>query len=278
MIYNIYSPSFKLENVIKNYIIIDSLDMLDALLFLPNGCNFIIFNRGLEGYSTIYNEDEKFHIPKKYSFSIKSNKVRKLVLNRADKQSDLNFPILMVELTPIGFYKLFSIDASVLNKRYLEMEDEVVENYFKHLYNHSCIEDELLYLNKSFESLLDSKDNVHIPIEDILDKIINSYHYEVSAEALAEEFNCSISTLERNFKKIIGLTPKQYIFVAKFCKTVLAYVKDECTFNELEYLYSDNSHMNSVFKKFLGVSPSVILNDVKNNKIRIYQLHKDLKK
>ncbi|EDZ62935.1 conserved hypothetical protein [Sulfurimonas gotlandica GD1] len=54
----------------------------------------------------------------------------------------------------------------------------------------------------------------------------------------------------------------------------MAYIEDECTFKELEYLYSDNSHMNSVFKKFLGVSPSVILNEVANKKIQIYQMQK----
>ena len=274
MIYNIYPPSKELQGVVKQYVVIDSLDGIDSLLFLPNGCNFIVFNRGLQGYTKVHNEDEKFFIPKNYSVSVKSNKVKKFVLEEKANLKNINFPIILVELTPIGFYKLFNKDASLLNNGYLELEKEIINRHFKNLYTHKSVEEELKYLNNSLSLLHASQNNTHMPIQDVIDKIVNSYHFEVTVESLVKEFECSRSTMERNFKKTIGMTPKNFIYVAKFCKTVLAYIEDECTFNELEYLYSDNSYMNAVFKKFLGVSPSVVLNQVANNEIQIYQMNK----
>jgi len=277
MVYNVFSPAQELQSIIKQYVVISSLDGIDSLLFLPNGCNAIVFNRGFEAYTKVYNEDKKFPIPKNYSISLKSNKIKKFILSENNSSKDMKFPIIVVELTPIGFFKLFNMDASILNKGYLELENSIVDRYFKDFYTHSSLEEEFKYLNSSLIALHASQNNTHMLIEDVIDKIINSYHFEVTVESLLKEFKCSRSTMERDFKKVIGLTPKNFIFVSKFCKTVLAYIEDQCSFNELKYLYSDSSHMNAVFKKFFGVNPSVILNEVKNNKIQIYQM-KRLKK
>lgn len=274
MIYNIFSPSRELETIVKQYIVINSLEGIDSLLFLPNGCNFIVFNRGFKGYSKVYNEDKEFPIPHNYSISAKSNKVNRFVLSEPSNSTDTTLPMILVELTPIGFYKLFQIEASVLNNGYKELEPNTIETYFKDLYNHNTIKEELEYLNQTLTALYDSQNNLHMPIQDVIDKIVNSYNFEVTVESLVKEFDCSRSTMERNFKKFIGLTPKNFIFISKFCKTVLAYVDDDCTFTELEYLYSDYSYMNAVFKKFLGVSPSAILNEVKTNNIQIHQMKK----
>jgi len=274
MLYTIFFPTEKLQSIVKQYVVINSINEINNLLFLPNGCNFIVFNRGFEGYTELYNENIKFHIPKNYSVSAKSNKVNKFVLSDANAYINIKFPMILVELTPIGFFKLFNTEASELNNGYKELKQSIIETYFKDLYSHNSVEDELEYLNRSLTTLYESQNNTHIPIQDVIDKIIYSYNYEVTIESLLKEFNYSSSTLERSFKKFIGLTPKNFIFISKFCKTVLAYIEDDYNFNELEYLYSDCSYMNAVFKKFLGVSPSVLLNEVANNKIRIYQMQK----
>ena len=273
MIYNVFYPLKELEDIVKQYLVITSLDGIDSLLFLPNGCNFILFNRGFEGYTKIYNQDKKFSIPKSYSISVKNNKVKKFILSH--KNSDyVKFPLILVELTPIGFYKLFNRDASVLKESYLEIEKGIVDRYFKDLYTHESIEDELDYLNSSLIALSSTQNNKRMCIEDVIDKIIYTYHFEVTIKKLLEELDCSRSKLEREFKKIIGLTPKNFIYISKFCKTAVAYIEDECRFSEMKYLYSDHSHMNSVFKKFFGVNPSLIFDDVSNQKIQIYQMQK----
>jgi AraC-like DNA-binding protein len=274
MIYDIFSPSKELTSIVKQFVVINSLEGVESLLFLPNGCNFIVFNRGIEGYTKIYTEDDKFSIPQNYSISVKTNKVEKFIFSNGNNSEDITFPVILAELTPIGYYKLFNKEASGLNSSYEELSPEIIKNYFKDLYTHNSIEDELNYLNSSLKSIYTEHGSPHLPVYDVIDKIVNSYRFEVTVENLTKEFGCSRSTMERQFKKVVGLTPKNFIFVSKFCRTALAYIEDECTFKELEYLYSDNSHMNAVFKKFLGVSPSVILNEVANKKIQIYQMQK----
>ena len=272
MKYSVFSPPKELSDIVNQYVVITSFDGIDSLLFLPNGCNFIVFNRGFEGYTQIYNENKKFSIPKNYSISIKNNKIKKFILKQDNSTG--KFPMILAELTPIGFYKLFNKDASCLKDGYLEIENSIVEKYFKNLYLHNSIEEELRYLNKNLLAMEASQNNNHMCIQDVLDRIINTYRFEVSVKKLLEDFDCSRSKLEREFKKIIGLTPKNFIYISKFCKTVVAYIEDECRFSELEYLYSDHSHMNSVFKKFFGVNPSVVFDDVTNQKIQIYQMQR----
>ncbi|MEA2091829.1 MAG: GGDEF domain-containing protein [Campylobacterota bacterium] len=202
MVYNVFSPSNELQSIVKQYVVISSSDGIESLLFLPNGCNFIVFNRGVDGYTKIYNEDEKFPVPKNYSVSVKSNKVRKFVLSEESSSENITFPIILAELTPIGFYKLFNKEASLLNRGYLELENSMVEQYFKDLYTHNSLEEELEYLNSSLSALHASQNNTHMLIEDVIDKIVNSYHFEVTIDSLVKEFECSRSTMERNFKII----------------------------------------------------------------------------
>jgi len=184
MNYNIVPPSKELQGIVKQYIVINSLDGIDDLLFLPNGCNFIVFNRGIDGYTKEYNENNKFYIPKNYSVSVKINKVKKFVLNDTHCTDEVHFPIILVELTPIGFYKLFNINAYLLNKSYMEIESYIVEKYFKNLYTHKSTQEELGYLNNSLMALYTSQKNTNIPIEDVIYKIVNSYHFEVTVEML----------------------------------------------------------------------------------------------
>lgn len=274
MIYDVFPSAKELESVLKQYVVITSLEDMDKLLFLPNGCNFIIFNRGFDGYIKVYREDKKFPIPKNYSISVKNNKIKKFRLNSDDLISSVELPFIMAELTPIGFYKLFNIEATVLNECFFEIQEEIVEEYFSKLYTHDSIEEELEYLNDALLRLQLLHECNRMCIQDVMDRIVDMYHFEVNVKTLIEDFGCSRSKIEREFKKIIGFTPKNFIYISKFCKTVLAYIEDDCGFNEMEYLYSDYSHMNSVFKKFFGINPSVVFEDVTSNKIRLYQMRR----
>jgi AraC-like DNA-binding protein len=272
MIYSVFFPSLELQNIIRQYVVIDSFEGIERLLFLPNGGNFIVFNRGIEGCTQTYNAEKLFDIPKNYYISAKTNKVIKVVLHRQREIDKSCFPIILVELLPIGYYKLFQKDASLLNKGHLELENDITQRYFADLYTHESVQEELEYLNKSLEALHLSQNNSHLELQNVLSAITDSYDFEVTVKSLLEEFQYSRSSLERQFKKIIGFTPKNFIFISKFCKTVLAHIEEGCTFSELKYLYSDSSHLNAVFKKFLGMNPSEILREVAQNNIRIYQM------
>lgn len=272
MNYKIFPPSDKLKDIVKQYVVFNSLENIENVLFLPDGGNFLIFNRGVKANSKLIGCDESFEVPEGYSFNFKTNRVKQVFLEHEYHHDDVQFPIIVVELLPIGFYKLFNIDMSLSEFNYEEIPKEIVERYFSQLYKNSDIDEEFSYLNSSLIELANSHDNKRLPIEDVVDKIYNDYQLEVSVEDLLDEFGYSRSTMERNFKKMIGLTPKNFIFISKFSKTFLQYIDEKRTLRDMQYLYSDSSHMNAVFQKFLGVAPSEILKKVSNGEVAVYQL------
>lgn len=270
MKYDIYPPAKALMHIVKQYVVIHSFEGIENLLFLPNGGNFIVFNRGLKACSMLYS-GETYTVPMNYSVSIKTNKVKKATLDLKSTLDEICFPLILVELLPIGFYKLFHKDASVLNDGYMEIESEIVETYFKELYKHETLQDELDFLNATLIKLEASRGNTRLCIEDLIDKMIYEHRYEVRVKDLVDDFGCSRSTMERQFKKYIGLTPKSFILISKFTQTLLSYIEDNRTLKDLDYMYSDNSHMNRVFKNILGIAPSEVFHAVADNNLRIYQ-------
>ena len=50
MIYDIFSPANNLQNIVLKYVVINSFEGIENLIFLPNGGNFIVFNRGFKGH------------------------------------------------------------------------------------------------------------------------------------------------------------------------------------------------------------------------------------
>jgi len=272
MKYKIFPPSDELRGIVKYFVVIDSLQNIESLLFLPNGGNFIIFNRGIKASSKSFCNNESLDIPQTYSVSAKTNHVKSIVIDSDYKYKDDIFPIIMVELLPTGFYKLFNKDAFLLNSTYIEIDKDIVNKYFSKLYNHKSVTDELDYLNRSLAEMNNSQCNTRLCIEDVVEKITHDY-FDVKVKDLLSEFGCSRSTMERQFKKVVGLTPKKYILIAKFCKTFLEYVEDKRTFNEIQYIYSDNSHMNLLFQTILGISPSEIFAKVAKEELYVYQIN-----
>lgn len=266
MQYKIYLPNLELIHIVKHYIAVSGFTDLHKLLFVPNGRNFMIFNRGISGYSELHN-GEKFFLPKSSSVSIKAIKAKILVIDMA-KHEDIKFPILLIELEPIGYYKIFQTDASQLGKKYLEIEEKFLQKHFSKLYTHKNINEEIRYVEKILLQI--NKFNERECIEDTLDKI-KEFKYAIAIEELAREFGCSRRSLERNFQKYIGMSPKNYMQSAKFHESLSSYIIDNKSFNQMEFLYTDSSHFNVVSKRLTGKTPTQLYKAIKEKKeIRLY--------
>lgn len=272
MDYNIYAPSIELRNLVKNYIVINSLQDFDKLLFLPNANNFIVFNRGICGSSVSLCGTEEYPILNSYCISPKTNKAKLFVLDTSSDYTKIQFPVLLVELLPLAYFKIFNKDSQRLKSCFVEIDENIIDMYFSNLYRYKSIEEELQYLNKTLLKLYKSQPNERLCIEDAIDKIDSEY-YDIQVKELIDIFGCSRSTIERGFKKVVGLSPKNYILMSKFCKTLLAYIKDKKSFKDIQYLYSDSSHMNSTFKKFLGIAPKGIFAKVDTKELIVYQIY-----
>ena len=268
MQYKTYLPSKELKHIVKRYVEITSFRDEGKLLFVPNGRNFIVFNRGVSGHSSLHN-GEKIFVPDSPSISSKVLKAKTLILD-IKSLDDAEFPILLVELQPIGYYKIFQSDASPLATHYQKIEEKLLEKYFSKLYTHKKIGEEIAYVEKSILAIDLFHRNKRECIEDVLHKI-KEFKYEMPIEELAREFGCSRRSLERKFKQFIGMSPKNYMQTAKFYQSLISYIRDGKSFKEMEFLYTDSSHFNVVSKRLTGKTPSQLYKAIKEKKeIRLY--------
>ncbi|MBS1664566.1 MAG: helix-turn-helix domain-containing protein [Bacteroidetes bacterium] len=95
---------------------------------------------------------------------------------------------------------------------------------------------------------------------DILQYIqANIYSPEkISATAISGEFGISVSYLGRYFKKHAGETMQDYVMRYKLRLIEHRLVHSDLRINEIaaELGFTDESHLNRMFKKFRGVSPT----------------------
>lgn len=84
----------------------------------------------------------------------------------------------------------------------------------------------------------------------------------ISVDLLAKKHHLTMRTLERYFKREIGITPQLFINIVKFThlnKRIRANnTEDSLLHIAYEMGYYDHSHLTRTFKKFSGLSPSEI--------------------
>jgi len=154
----------------------------------------------------------------------------------------------------------------------MQIDEQIITKYFSEIYSHASMEDEVSYIDNALKKLEAANNNTRLLIEDIMESIARKHYYEVTVKELMDEFQCTRKTIERHFKKYIGLTPKNFIYILKFCKTFLEYVHDTKSLKDTVSLYSDNAHFNVVFQNITGYTPSKLFNAVNNHEIEVYQI------
>lgn len=104
------------------------------------------------------------------------------------------------------------------------------------------------------------KESTGEPVLEILQYIQeNIFDQEnLRAEKLSDHFNISLNYLGRYFKKQIGETLQSYIVNYKLRLVETRLLHSDMRINEIAYElnFSDESHLNRVFKKYKGMNPS----------------------
>lgn len=96
---------------------------------------------------------------------------------------------------------------------------------------------------------------VYMPIDEIVE-YIKSKKGNVVVSELADHFNTSLSTFERTFKKVIGLSPKKFAKIIQFNEILNEYkVNKDLQSIAYKYNYYDFSHFTKEFSLFSGFSP-----------------------
>jgi AraC-like DNA-binding protein len=91
-------------------------------------------------------------------------------------------------------------------------------------------------------------------------KCIKETKGQITVDALAKKNHTAPRQLERTFHKYIGITPKEFISIARFQQVfskVTHNIKQESLLDiAIEYGYYDHAHLTNDIKRYTGVPPS----------------------
>ena len=171
---------------------------------------------------------------------------------------------LMVFFKPIGMHRLFRNDLSKLtncsNTLSEFLGEKEAELLWKNLTTNSDNQDQINILNDFFRKRVTTREE-DIKFEKILD-YIHKKQGDVSITEILETSWYPRKTLERHFKKKVGLSPKVYAQIYRF-KCLINFLENNpgITWSQLanDTGYFDQSHMSRYVKEYLQVSPNSLV-------------------
>ncbi len=121
----------------------------------------------------------------------------------------------------------------------------------------SCLFDILL------TELLSSKERSILPnntsaiIQEIISYLRNNYAKDTTIETLAHQFGISRSHLSREFKKITGFSPKEYLIQIRISQAKLLLRGSSISIDDISSAigFHDTAHFIQTFKKAEGITP-----------------------
>jgi len=242
MNYHQFSPNCTLTNYIDAYWTArgDEKDLTTEKI-LPDGCIDIIFNLG-ENRKT---DDNGFTMKNEEVYLVGTMaRCKKTIMT-----SETN--LLGIRFKPAAFSAFYRFNSLH------EVTDQIVQLDKSFLPDIQKIRtDPTLYLNQFFiDKLLRPKHNLFKVIDDIL-----KHKGQINLQLLALNHFSSIRQLERDFKKYVGISPKEFINLVRF-QFALSVIKNNSLNRSLldiafECGYYDHSHLTNEVKRYKGISPS----------------------
>lgn len=171
---------------------------------------------------------------------------------------------IMVFFQPLGIYRLFGMDMEQLTNKSITLQDfltpEIAEQLISDLQADESSEVQIEVMNRYFSGLKPKKQDCE-KLSRVLD-FIHSKNGGVSIKEIEDFGFYHRKTLERHFKKMVGLSPKVYLKVYQFkCLLNLLQMNPAITWTQLadQAGYYDQAHMSRYVKEYLKVSPNSIV-------------------
>jgi len=170
-----------------------------------------------------------------------------------DSFIDSDTHLLGVCLKPATFYNFYTYASQN------ELTNDTIEfEKFNSFHIDKIFDNPFNYFDHFFSERINSKNNQ-------LQSVINDIHLtngQISIYELSKRNFTTVRQLERNFKKLIGLSPKEYSNIIRF-QNALSIIKNSNQKRSLldiafECGYHDHSHLSNEIKRNTGLSPSLL--------------------
>ncbi|WP_034059480.1 helix-turn-helix domain-containing protein [Lacinutrix jangbogonensis] len=191
-------------------------------------------------------------------------KAKNLIITGQTKKSyflniDQETECIGIIFHPTTLYKLTKLDVSTLNNKHLPLSEfsKALDNTLISFFNKMLSGENSL---KALEELIKEQPleiNNHTENVDRALAIINQNGGQISINNLLEKIPVSQKTLETKFKQMVGLTPKKYARLYRFCLLIKKYNEKKLKFKDLVEMHNfhDSSHFTKEFKYFMNQSP-----------------------
>lgn len=166
----------------------------------------------------------------------------------------------VVAFLPHGFADLFDYDASAttdLLPDFFTMFEQEGKDLYSRIEAVADFEEKIKIADAFITKRLPLVDQT-APMIAAIKKIVNSNGL-IDMEQLASEVNMSWSSLERNFKKRVGVSPKMYARFKRFHYALeLLNVPQPASWTDIAHRcgYYDQAHFIREFKSFTGQNPT----------------------
>ncbi|KAA2242754.1 AraC family transcriptional regulator [Chitinophaga agrisoli] len=175
-------------------------------------------------------------------------------------KSDADCLLTGIRFWPGGFYALFSQTMQPAVDSVIEFHQEELRMLMQRVEDLDIHLDQWLN-GQAALGVLQHTDKYNFAL---LRKRMYDSGGQASVETLAEEMHVSNRTLERIFKKNVGISPKEFLRIVRF-QEVLRRLRSATDKNgspesllriAYELGYYDHAHLTNEFKKYAGILPS----------------------
>ena len=228
-----------LKNFIYSFIHIRTNSKNKSLFIYPDGADYLLFSK-----DEIKSLD-KTEVQSKYQLNLKQNQ-----------------EYFLVRFKPFTLY-------------YLQKQKEKYENVLKIIHKNISTSNSLTIKKTSISLLIMELLDVTFlenHITNIFNLILESKG-NITVEEISLQTNIHPKKLQRDFKTILGVTPKQFISIIKFQNAISIFYS---SINSVKIIktdpYYDYSHHSKIFNKYLRMTPKNFIHTKETHLRSIFNL------
>ncbi|OSY89530.1 hypothetical protein WH52_02540 [Tenacibaculum holothuriorum] len=167
---------------------------------------------------------------------------------------------VVVRLNPCSFYNITGLNAFENSFNYIDLSRYIDNTILEDLYNKfeslQTAEEITEYIYQKLDSTI-RKWEKSTPIDAIMNDIFKVSGM-LTVEDILSKYPHSMSTLNRYFKKYVGMTVGLYIRLVKFNTLIAGLYSNHVNLQDIiaQYNFYDQTHLTKDFKKFSGITPA----------------------